>query len=1286
MSITASKIFQDHLGYTDNGSGTCFISPVRSEPDIEECFVKHSPDIKFEIGKQFIILESQTDLTDLNSFCDNNNYCYIYKDQNDTYSIYSHNTISPIKLDQANKIDMIPEDIHVILLYYKQFQGANNRKKRFIPAKTHSPNNLGESIFAYNMYQIWILRQLLVHESMVTDNKLQTLSIFIYPRLNDLYEFNKELEKVNTNTISPDQAIITLIPSNEFHIQVTTVLKTLYGNQSTKCEQSEIQFGTQKINVFRLYRRWVSLYNSAEAKDHWILLEAIFRYTEELPTIEKIKGSLPTTISEIEKYQWYKKYSKRLTKGTKQTNSTNTKREPIINKELIKICKDWLLQNSDTWNIDFETKGKLLAQWLPTSGRIDSISRTCLNLLADMINKPYFHIWISDDEIKKCMKEFNTSFKSKVANARDVPVFINLDREKPACLKLHFFTGKDLESAAPRTATFNLIKFIEYQTTLKTDPSSFLQLVDVVYRLHQDNGNLRYINATIISNARRNISRNEYSSSTELVERLNKIYESDQEIVKLLKNGLTAEPNEGEDIIEWFKANKNKCRGSDANIARDSQPFIEYNEWDLDHLIWDEILNNLESIHTIRADIFDAITKAEGKDIDQIEDYNVKYYYSRYSKNKAPTIDSKWNKPRIRETRNLLQSFLHDFNDLQKTLGGNGGQVLSIVNDSTQTIRYGNYHMYFRAWLGETNRSIESINYINQCIEELEDIYVNSNDIIIWNKKLRRFMEYYGSDKICRRLVGLFLLHKHNLLCPTGLIQDFNRERIPYQVAKALLLQLCNTASTQPFFIDRVLITPSTTREGELVLLCCKSNNPKRIIKTEFMVEDAIHDQTLQPLTQLLTYIFNNTNGLLPIMTTNFYDGAFFVKYFPNKQVDGYYNQTIMRSLQSPLTFRKKNITTTTTTKTTTTTTTSTTIDYSPLYEGHDERDYTIITFMFHALERQRHEDINLTNNTATAKFFLEFNDLSKKIWKSLQAHEDHSVDTFMNLALCTSGRFIDEIRERYRKTFPHNPIGDDSRLNDLCSDLLSNTNTIVFNQRKPTSDQIKLHNVPREYLEHDKFKKDEENAKQWLLKHFGYAPEDISDLDTKKFEPQVTHIAKPLSVIEIKMNSEITVHKWFTQHIFKPFQNIALTTEFISFFVEALQIFEILQRKYHQKQHDIEPTFIDPLFTNVLEECRNKWLWFIQHYGREGFDGTACQDLKITDISNNVFGYPSQKKLIEKLIRAFGRFDPIHNDKNAIIDNWKITTMDDGGNLFVLIVYWLLTILEEKKLIVNKT
>jgi hypothetical protein len=549
-------------------------------------------------------------------------------------------------------------------------------------------------------------------------------------------------------------------------------------------------------------------------------------------------------------------------------------------------------------------------------------------------------------------------------------------------------------------------------------------------------------------------------------------------------------------------------------------------------------------------------------------------------------------------------------------------------------------------------------------------------------------MEYNGSDKICRRLVGLFLLHKHNLLCPTGLIQDFNKERAPYQVAKALLLQLCNTVSTQPFFIDRVLITPSTTKEGELVLLCCKSNNPKHIIKTEFMVEDAIHDQTLQPLTQLLTYVFNNTNGMLPITTTNFYDAAIHVKYFPRPNVDAYYCSDMMRSLQSPLSFRKKAIANKNNKGNTQQQQQQITpsIDYSPLYEGHDERDYTIITFMFHALERQRLEDTNLIH-VPTAKFFLEFNDLSKKIWKSLQAHEDHSVDTFMNLALCTSGRFIDEIRERYRKTFPHNPIGDDSKLNDLCRDLLSNTKNIVFNDRKPTTDQIKLHNVPKEYLStKHQFKSDEESSKQWLLKHFGYDPDEISDLKNKTFQPQVAHISKPIGVIQIEMSSDEQIYKWFTNHIFKPFQNIALTTEFISFFAEALQIFEIVQRRYDQQHNIVEPTFIDPLFTNVLEECRNKWLWFIQHHGRQQFHGTPCQDLRLTDISNHVFGYTSQHKDIDKLIRAFGRFDPIHNDKNAIVDNWINTTMGDEGNIFILIIYWLLIILEEKKLIINKT
>jgi DNA-binding protein len=536
---------------------------------------------------------------------------------------------------------------------------------------------------------------------------------------------------------------------------------------------------------------------------------------------------------------------------------------------------------------------------------------------------------------------------------------------------------------------------------------------------------------------------------------------------------------------------------------------------------------------------------------------------------------------------------------------------------------HANYVRYFYVWLGIDN-SIANDSEFRVYTTSLNDAYQSTTEQ--WLKKLESYLVYTKNTSLYfQRLLFLYIAYYHGLLCPF-MMHNINRlQDYKYTLEKVIMLNACkNEHLSQRFFL-----TLSYTIPGQFVMV----GYHKEPILITFQAEDIMQTPG-HPLTKLYSFMFTLSRGMLPLYRQDLFN--ILLKHnVLNSNSDAIWNS-------------------------------STITCHSIMFPNNSDQRH--VTKLFHQCNEIEH---------LIATFFIQERTDGQALFKQIDALSDHSARNFLDLALCTSGQFIDKIRRRHRKRFPFRTNnGETSKYNDLCNELLApqnitNHTTIKASQLKPPAEFLTTQN---------RFDTNNSKAQEWLLKHYGFAHTDIEGIATQEFNASSTSTipTKQITMIIHPM----PIEHWFYKYVFRFMNDTMLTEDYIRFINDATILLQLVNNATVKTTST--PT-ITPLITSLFQTARDEWQKFIEHVANHTFDNKPVRSLDIQLIYKEINERsPNQEisKLLQRQLINIQRLPPKER-----VETWmrqEIFNSSDRGYdyIAILTIYNLLLLLVQYHLI----
>jgi hypothetical protein len=545
------------------------------------------------------------------------------------------------------------------------------------------------------------------------------------------------------------------------------------------------------------------------------------------------------------------------------------------------------------------------------------------------------------------------------------------------------------------------------------------------------------------------------------------------------------------------------------------------------------------------------------------------------------------------------------------------------------------YVHYFLAWLDLDNSVLKDPN-VSSFLHTLKSCYKQTSPVD-WTASLRVYLTVTSHLPFnYKRLLVLYMIYYQGLLCPFMMVERIaNLQDKKYTLEKKVLQRVCDHHN----ITRRCFVTLSYTIPGELVVICYgeKGTEP---FTTNIQVEDLIQGSG-HPATQLWSAIFMQSRGMIPInrrtlfttLTQNKFDihDAFWNSELPD-------TQDIMFPKNDP---KHANL----------------------LIENSTETDYIIVSLFLSSNRNDHHA-----------------------VYKRVSELTNHSVRNFMDLALCTSGQFVETIRKRHRKRFPHRTNnGATSSYTELCNELLASQNKTVNLQIKPS--QI---NPPPQFLDHhNQFTTKDDRAKEWLLSHYGFKVDEIPDLPQHIF---THHYAQniPNQPIHMSIQPNTAIDVWFQSNVFRYMRDTLLTTDFILFMNDAYQLLKYINNYINNPEAPKKNTK-NPLLEELLQSARDEWSRFIEHFGilKWRNNQTPIRKLHVNLIYETLHQpYTSSDNDITILVSKHNfiiQKDTMESCVHSWFDQETLPVNQQGyENVAVLAIYYLLYLLQKYQLITN--
>ncbi len=882
----------------------------------------------------------------------------------------------------------------------------------------------------------------------------------------------------------------------------------------------------------------------------------------------------------------------------------------------------WVLANMDKghWQLDPQAMSTQLANWLQCyiqdKAWHNDECRILLDLITELSSLASIQLWLDDYQVIELYKSIPPQ-----RNGRDMPLIVNLS-PTPRHLRLHYYT-----SANKRQYTdMDLLWFHKEYNKHKISIQDFLLIVEVLHRHggnKPDKSKFSIMNATFTPvHADRSIRThmgNPFADPNELSTYVRNIHLPGY-IIDTFSSPTFKGLEHFSSIAAFLKQTNSTQTKWNQTMTIGPFPysknsFLSEIQCQIDtNMQWPIIIQNIKNQLPTNFAIINNYLSADVPSQLQMLQRSVTLRY----------MVQRGDYPHKAKKQPQPPKLLFSYQELDITMASQNSNFGTNVN--TLFFSQSNpYLLYFYTWLGITPQIAQDINF-SSFVSLLNDTY-KATTVNEWSKKLVIYMVTTNSmASYFKRLLILYMIYFQGLLCPFMFNSYKQLQDKKYSFEKRVLRNYCIAKGLSNTF----LLTLSYTIPGQLALVCFGSKTTETYVTT-FQAEDIIQDHG-HPATRLWSRLFTQTHGMTPIERSTFCQTL-----LDNRAIaqDQFWQPKVLPT-NKDIMFPKNDVSMT-----------------QLLIEQGTEIDYMIASFFIHG-----------KTDGAT-------------LYKQVDQFNDHGIRNFIDLALCTSGKFINKIRDRYQKRFPHRPRNEHSNYNQLCNELLARQN--ISNQITIKASQI---NPPPQFITpQNRFNVQDEKAKEWLLKHHGFDIQEVEDLTTHEFNPSSIQ-ANTVSLMAMQLNSQLTIDNWFYKNVFRPMNDTLITENYIRFMNEAYALLYCANREYQPTLNE-KPT--DTLLQTLFQSTRQEWEIFIEGMASNKISKTKVSKLLVQDIYNEIHGTSPQDTISNLIRREQSKIDYISAPAERI-KAWirEETTLTNNGyeRIAILIIYNLFRILIKYNLI----
>ena len=1030
-----------------------------------------------------------------------------------------------------------------------------------------------------------------------------------------------------------------MMPDPTFHQLFSSTLKVIQNwlkiqKDTERYVKTSLKGKAFEVSVFDIYEYFVKEFEKTAPNVTFIILDAIYKqivtnYTS--LSIESIhSGCFHSSFSGQSQFLDFVEQSfltdrdTLFLKAQEKAYLPNKIAKSNSRHQSNEFTDVWVIANMDKghWQLDPTKMSDRLAKWLQCyiqdKAWHNDECRILLDLITELSSIASIQLWLDDRQVN----DIYTSIPPQ-RNGRDMPLIVNLSPTSRH-LRLHYYTSANKH----QHTDMDLLWFHKEYSTHQISIQDFLLIVEVLHRRggdKSDRTSFAIMNATFTpihaDQSIRTHMGNPFADPNELSTYVKNIH-----LPGYITSTFTSTSCKGLEHFSSIAAFLKQTNSSDNtwNQAIDIGA-LPSNKNSFKSEIQCQIQSSMpwaaiiQQIKTKTSTLYPKINKYQAQTLpDQLEMLKTSVTL-RYMVQRGDYPKKSKQQPKL----------LFSYQELDITTTSRSSNFGPNVNTLFFTFNPGNttnlYLLYFYTWLGVTPQIAQDNNFIT-FISLLNDTYKTST-VAEWSKKLEIYMVTTNSmAPYFKRLLILYMTFYQGLLCPFMFTSYKQLQDKKYSFEKRVLRNYCIAKGLSNTF----LLTLSYTIPGQLALVCFGSKTTETYVTT-FQAEDIIQDHG-HPATRLWSRLFIQTHGMTPIVRNTF--GQTLVD---NKAiaVDHFWHLTTLPATKDIM-FPKNDIAMT-----------------QLLIEKGTEIDYMI------------------------ASFFINGKTDGVALYKQVDQFNDHGIRNFIDLALCTSGKFINKIRDRYQKRFPHRPRNEHSNYNQLCNELLARQN--ISNQITIKASQI---NPPPQFItSQNRFNVQDEKAKEWLLKHHGFDIQEVEGLSTHQFNP--THMqTESVSLIAMQLNSQLTIDNWFYKNVFRPMNDTLITDSYIRFMNEAYALLYCANREYQPTLND-KPA--DTLLQTLFQSTRHEWEIFIEGMASNKMMKTKVSKLLVQDIYNEIHGTSPNDTISNLIRREQSKIDYLASPSERI-KAWirEETTVTNNGyeRIAILVIYNLFRILIKYNLI----
>jgi hypothetical protein len=901
------------------------------------------------------------------------------------------------------------------------------------------------------------------------------------------------------------------------------------------------------------------------------------------------------------------------------------------------LLETWLLSHigQGKWNVNLQTISTTLSTWLQCNPGSDD-GRILLQYLADISNAPQYQLWFTNQDIRTLGNTIIPLLRQD--EGRDIPLLVNLSTT-PRCLTLHFYVRGSIQIVnRRRSMDLNILEFHKrYHKSLSI--LDFLLLIEILHRCGGTDVNsyrspLYLMNATWKptnpNNSIRDEMENPFVSPSDLLDYINHISHVPPQIIAAFEAPTILTLESFRNVFDFLQqiripaVNANNISIQIPNLATQPNQFVTYIAADIQGTRFFPWINTITTSNDPRNPL-QAYFTASVKQKHQYEQNDIMVRYLLQHPLYAPKLA----KPIIK-----LHSKI-ELDLLTATLKPKQPHPPTTLFFPTNSLNWThNYVRYFLLWLDISDKVAKNQEFAT-FISLLNDAYLPSNSPEQWSQKVKLYMLTTNHSLLqFKRLLLLYMTFYQGLLCPFMFDSiGANLQDRQYKKEKRILQATCKRLN----LTNQCMLTLSYTVPGQFAIIGYHDDKIELFVTT-LQAEDIIQGQG-HPSTMLWSAIFKQTRGMVPINRITLYSTLTKEKAFTNNDVF-WNNQVLPTKTSQSIMYPRIDPKST-----------------QELIENTTEVEYMIATFFIN----EQKDGISL--------------------YKEIDQFSEHSIRNFLDLALCTSGQFIDKIRQRHRKRFPFRKNQtDQSSYNELCNELLASQN--VTNHITIKASQIK---PPLQYLDmNSRFNVNDDKAKAWLMKHYGFSPNEVDDINTHAFtttsaESIVTH------ALNMKIVNRYSIETWFQKYVFRFMNDTLVTENFIRFMNDAYQLLKHVNDKIIDAAL-VEPNRKSPLLKTLFQSTRDEWERFLEHVASATWDKTPVRKLEVQLIYNEIHNASTDQNISELIRRQQSKIDNIMSvDKRVeawILEETIVTGTKHYENIAILIIYNLFRLLTKYQLI----